>query len=154
MRPGPIPQRSEDRIRRNKDGGEITKGQAFDVTWDLPADPEWHPIAIRLYEACSSSGQSAYYQNSDWALLYSICEDLSHYKQGSKMVDRNTGELVNKARSGQMLQSIYSALERLMVAEGDRRRLRVELEAPEPKRKLASVTAIEDAAALLGVDDD
>jgi len=152
MQPGPIPMRSEDRIRRNKDGGEITKGQAYEVTWNLPADPDWHPIAKYIYDACATSGQSAYYQNSDWALLYSICEDISHYKQGSKMVDRETGEMVNKSRSGQMLQSIYSALERLMVAEGDRRRLRVELQAPEPKRKLASVTAIDEAAAALEAD--
>jgi len=40
----------------------------------------------------------------------------------------------------------------LMVAEGDRRRLRVELQAPEPKRKLASVTAIDEAAAALEAD--
>ncbi|MDQ0834489.1 hypothetical protein QF032_006333 [Streptomyces achromogenes] len=34
-----------------------------------------------------------------------------------------------------MLQTIYSAFERLLVAEGDRRRVRIELHEPEPEVK-------------------
>jgi len=140
MRPGPIPERSEDRIRRNKDGGEITKGQAMDVTWIQPANPDWHEIARNLYVSAEKSGISRYWQNSDWALFYSLCDDLSFIKnQGAR-------------RSAEMLKGVYSALQSLGLAEGDRRRMRIELEAPAPKTKLASVTAIGDAAAALEVD--
>lgn len=38
-------------------------------------------------------------------------------------------------RSGQMLQTISSAFQRLLVAEGDRRRVRTELHGPEPEVK-------------------
>jgi hypothetical protein len=150
--PGPVPKRTDERRRRNKpEGGEVTRGEMMPVTWQLAAGDDWHPIAVQLYEAAATSGQSRFYQDSDWAMLYSLCEDLSHYKQGSKGVDRDTGELYNKPRSGQMLQAIMSALQNLMLTEGDRRRLRLELLEPEKPTELASVTAINDARAALGV---
>lgn len=102
------------------------------------ADRSWHPIAQRLWDAVKQSGQADFYQASDWALLYSLCEDLSVYKKSGK-------------RSGQMLQTIYGAFERLLIAEGDRRRVRVELTEPEDETTPASVTAIADYKKALGV---
>ncbi len=137
--PGPTPKRSEERRRRNApDGVQVTKGEMMPVTWDLAPHEDWHPIAVWLYESVRTSGQSRYYQDSDWAMLYSICDDLSYYKNSGK-------------RSGQMLQSIYSAMQNLMITEGDRRRVRIELTEPERQAELASVTAINDAKATLGV---
>lgn len=114
--PGPVPKRSDQRRRRNKTA--ITKGAA-----GLPAniaklpdpDERWHPIARRIWDALTLSGQSAFYEASDWAFAYSLMDDLSEYKATSR-------------RSAQMLQTIYSAFERLLVTEGDRRRARLELE--------------------------
>ena len=116
---GPVPNHSGD-LSRDRDanrGGrsDVTKGKALPVTNIPEADPLWHPIAIQLYEALRTSGQAEFYQDSDWALAYSLAEDLSVYKRATK-------------RSGQMLQTIYSAFERLLVTEGDRRRVRLELE--------------------------
>jgi hypothetical protein len=102
------------------------------------ADREWHPIARRLWDSLKTSGQQDYYQSSDWALAYSLCEDLSYYKKSGK-------------RSGQMLQTIYSAFERLLVAEGDRRRVRIELHEPEDETQEASVLAIADYKKELGL---
>lgn len=115
---GPVPHRSED-LSRDRDanrGGrpDITKGKARPVVWPQP-DENWHDIARMLWDACQLSGQADFYQQSDIALLYSLCDDLSHFKDSHK-------------RSGQMLQTIMSSFERLLVAEGDRRRVRVELE--------------------------
>ncbi|PSL04123.1 hypothetical protein CLV30_106128 [Haloactinopolyspora alba] len=139
--PGPTPKRSEERRRRNQpEGVQVTKGEAMPVTWDIEPDVNWHPIALRLYESAATSGQSRYYQDTDWALLYSLCDDLSHYKN-------------SRVRSGQMLQSIMTALQNLMLTEGDRRRLRLELAEPEAPTELASVTAINDARAALGVGE-
>lgn len=140
--PGPVPRREAElarpRERKGRNVQPVTRGELRPVT--IPhADPDWHPIAIRLYKALKSSGQADFYQNSDWALAYSLCEDLSHYKRSSK-------------RSGQMLQTIYSALERLLVAEGDRRRVRIELHAPDDEAEPAAVLAIADYRRDLGLD--
>lgn len=129
-KPGPVPNRSEDLARdpsrKGGDRGNITKGVLRPVT--IPdEDPEWHDIAKMLWRSLQTSGQSDYYQDSDWAFAYSLCDDLTFYK--NPLTDRN-GELYHK-RSGQMLQTIYSAMERLLVTEGDRRRVRIELTAPE-----------------------
>ncbi|MER6314612.1 hypothetical protein ABT237_12695 [Streptomyces sp. NPDC001581] len=103
------------------------------------ADESWHPIAQRLWDSLKTSGQADFYQDSDWALAFSLCEDLSYYKGAGK-------------RSGQMLQTIYSAFERLLVAEGDRRRVRVELHEPAPEQQSAAVLAIADYKKDLGLE--
>ncbi|MGW4158709.1 phage terminase small subunit [Streptomyces sp. NPDC004788] len=139
---GPVPNREEDlarpRSRKGADQQSVTRGEMKPVK--IPnADRDWHPIARRLWDSLKSSGQADFYQNSDWAFAYSLCEDLSHYKKSGK-------------RSGQMLQTIYSAFERLLVAEGDRRRVRIELQEPEPEETPAAVLAIADYKKDLGVD--
>ncbi|QYW07853.1 terminase small subunit [Streptomyces phage RedBear] len=140
--PGPVPNREADLARpRSRKGGdvqEVTKGEMRPVK--IPnADRDWHPIARRLWDSLKTSGQADFYQNSDWAFAFSLCEDLSHYKKSGK-------------RSGQMLQTIYSSFERLLVAEGDRRRVRIELHEPEPETTPASVLAIADYRQELGLD--
>ncbi|MET9861971.1 hypothetical protein ABZY93_22140 [Streptomyces smyrnaeus] len=140
--PGPVPNREADLARpRERKGGDVqsvTKGVMREV--QIPNAPrDWHPIARRLWDALKTSGQADFYQNSDWAFAYSLCEDLSHYKKAGK-------------RSGQMLQTIYSAFERLLVAEGDRRRVRIELQEPADETQSASITAIADYKKELGVD--
>lgn len=50
-----------------------------------------------------------------------------------------------------MLQTIYSASERLLVAEGDWRRVRIELHEPEPEEQSAAVLAIADYKKDLGL---
>lgn len=138
---GPIPNRSDDlarpRERKGSDQVPVTKGVARKVRWPAP-DPEWHKLARDLYLACKSSGQADFYQQSDVALLYSLCEDLSVYKSSFK-------------RSGQMLQTIYSTLSNLLVSEGDRRRVRIELNEPSEDSTPASVTAIDAYKKALGI---
>lgn len=138
---GPIPNREDDlarpRSRKGSDQQPVTKGVARPAS--IPeADEEWHPIARLLWDSLLESGQQDYYQSSDWAIAYSLCEDLSRYKSSNK-------------RSGQMAQTIYSAMSDLLVTEGARRRVRIELEAPEPETKPASVVAIEGYKSQLGV---
>lgn len=130
---GPIPRRESDLARpRERKGGKVQpvqKGRLREVT--IPeADPDWHPIAKMIWESAQTSGQADYYQDTDYALLYSICEDISVYKDNSR-------------RNGQILSSLYSTLGRLMFTEGDRRSLRLELHADEPEDD-AEVHAIED----------
>lgn len=142
MPPGPVPNRSEDLARpRSRKGGdrtEVTKGTMRPV--EIPEmDPDWHPIAKMLWQSLEQSGQADFYQQSDWAFAYSICEDLTRYKE--PLVNQATGELYFK-RSGQMLATIYSAMERLLVTEGDRRRVRIELQPPEPEGDDATLVVL------------
>lgn len=145
---GPIPSHSDDlardRTRNGRPDQEITKGVRRPAT--IPEmDPDWHHIAKMLWTALQESGQSDFYQSSDWALAYSICEDLSLYKKPSVSKD---GEEYFK-RSGQMLQTIYSAMERLLVSEGDRRRVRIELDEPASDEKSAELVAIDSYKDML-----
>ena len=113
---GPVPKRSDQRRRRNQPAaGEITKAAGSRRVPVPRADPKWHPLARRWYNALSRSGQAAFYEPSDWAFAYSLADDLSYYKKSSK-------------RSGQMLTAIYAGMERLLTTEGDRRRASLELD--------------------------
>ena len=140
---GPVPNRSEDlarpRERRGGDAKSPTKGISRPAK--VPNAPrEWHPIARRLWDSVKESGQTDFYESSDYALLYSLCDDLSEFKNA-------------KHRSAQMAQTLYSALGNLLVTEGDRRRAGIELNDPEPDTPEASVLAIADYKKDLGLDD-
>jgi len=111
---GPIPKRSDERARRNAPEREVVKADGAKKVPIPAADRNWHPIAKRLWNAMKKSGQAVFYEPSDWAVAYSLMDDLSYYKNQHK-------------RSGQMLAAIMAALTSLMLTEGDRRRLQIEL---------------------------
>lgn len=139
---GPVPNREEDlarpRSRKGSDEQEVKKGLMRKVT--VPrADPDWHAIAKQIYNSLKKSGQSDYFQDSDWAYAFMLCEDISQYKK-------------SKQRSAMMASTIYSALGNLLVTEADRRRVRIELQEPEPETTSASVLAIADYKRELEVD--
>lgn len=122
---GPVPKREESRQRRNQKETPTVKAPGAEEVSVPEADPAWHPIAKRVWDAAVVSGQARFYEPSDWAVLFSLMDDLSDYK----MADR---------RSGQMLQTIMSSLSSLLLTEGDRRRLQIELARP-------SAEVLEDA---------
>lgn len=118
---GPIPKRSED-LRGHRAKAELeakTRLEIIGVVTPIAPDPEWHPIAKRFYESLAESGQSRFYEPSDWAYAYSVMEDLSNYKN-------------SPARSGVLHSSIMSSLSGLLVTEGDRRRVSLELTRVDP----------------------
>lgn len=117
-----MPKRTEELQRdRSRKGARdpITYGQMLPVNEeDFTPDPDWHPTAIMLWNAALSSGQRDYYQNSDYAILYHACEELTRYKTMSRP-------------SSQLLMAIMQTLGDLLVTEGDRRRVRLELQLPK-----------------------
>lgn len=133
---GPVPNRSEDLARErteadNRRAGtlDVRKGTLRPTKAPKP-DPDWHPIATMLYTSLGRSGQSDWYQDSDWAYAYMVCDELSVYKSSEKT-------------NGQVLATIYSAMSSLLVTEGDRRRVAIELESPPKNEKKASDFAME-----------
>lgn len=127
--PGPIPKRSEERIRRNKDDTEITKIEASgpvdqpDLGFDDP-----HPIIADLWKSMGESAQSNYYEPSDWqAARYTL-----HFADG----------LLKSSRpSAQMFAGVHSAMTDLLITEGARRRVRMEI---DRDKTTASVVDISD----------
>lgn len=79
---GPVPKRSGDRNgHRSKDEALAVTSVELEGEVDIPdADPERHPIAQDLWESLEKSGQARFYEPSDWAIAYSLCDDLSYYK--------------------------------------------------------------------------
>lgn len=78
------------------------------------AAEHWAETARSTYEAFSVSGQARFYQPSDWALLWLMCDELDQYQSAAK-------------RNGQILAAILSGFSSLLATEGDRRRLQIEL---------------------------
>ena len=90
---------------------------------------QWHPVAKMLWKAVKESGQTKFYQSSDWAMLYSLCDDISYAKQ-------------QKKRPAQLIQTIYSELGNLLVSEGSRRRVQIELYRPTEEELKSSDVAV------------
>jgi hypothetical protein len=134
--PGPPPKRSEERIRKNDPaGGAPTRIDATDLAAvDAPmADQEWHEVAIMLYESLKDSAQSFYYEPSDWAYAYTVCESLSRDLKPQFVGFEQLGEDITRATferiplKGGSLTAYTKALSLLGVTETDRRKMGVEI---------------------------
>lgn len=135
-RRGPLPKRTDEPQHRSNEAKKSDVKKALiagDVMRPEP-DPDWHPIARMLWDAACDSPQNRWYEATDWAVLFSLCDDVSYFKRGAK-------------RSGQMLATINSMMLSLMLTEGDRRRIGVEIQrASEEQLKSPGVEALEDWA--------
>jgi hypothetical protein len=131
--PGPVPKRSEVRRRQNKPTTPVSKAPASPMVRKPPPLATWHPIAVRWFEALGASGQAVFFEPSDWAHATFVADAMSR--------------LCNQGRySAQLFTAIDSASARLLVTEGDRRRLRVELQR-EP------AADVDEDAAVAMLDD-
>ncbi len=131
---GPPPKRSSERRRRNK-GSKPAEGKAAPVVKKPPASKGWHPIAKRWFNSLADSGQSKFYEPSDWAMAYVVAESISRdLKPQVVAVPEKTGEPVFETvpMKGASLSAYLKAMTALMVSEGDRRRAGLELERPDP----------------------
>ena len=127
---GPVPKRSEERIRRNKPEVEITKIEAGG-TVEQPElgllDPD--PMIVDFWDALGKSAQSKYYEHSDWA----FARFTLHFADG----------LLKSSRpSAQMFQGINSALSDLLVSEGARRRVRLEIERQQTSASVVDISEL------------
>lgn len=156
--PGPPPKRSDERRRRNEPAaGPVVKVDVEALAKDAPEDslpfliaqpiviPEpplnkdgeedWHPIALRLWYSLKRSGQALYWEPSDWAIAQLVCESISRdlkpqfvgVAQGSEGMP---GEPIYERipLKGASLGAYAKMFGQLMLTEGERRRLSIELE--------------------------
>lgn len=112
---GPVPKRSEDRIRY--DGNVIDKVHAFGVVKkpELGLGDNPHPIITDFWDAVGESAQTRYYEASDWQYLRVSLHFLNKLLRSNKP-------------SAQMLTVVNQMLSDLLVSEGQRRRVRMEIE--------------------------
>lgn len=134
---GPVPKRSTERRRRNKEGTPDTV-RAIVETVAVPAPlTTWHPIAKAWYESLESSGQSKFFEPSDWAAAQYVAESMSV-------------NLKQRRFSSQLFAAVWDAMEDLLTTEAARRRVRMEIERGPEQLELAGVTALADYRDRLG----
>lgn len=153
---GPVPKKESERRRRNKDAvkvevvnvdallaGEVEiplpptkwvdeEDENGDKTGEKVEVDAWHPIALEIYESVKRSGQVIWMEPSDWSVLYLMCESLSRDLQ-PQFVGIGEGEGAEPVYAiiplkGASLNAYTKTMASLMMLEGDRRRLRIELE--------------------------
>lgn len=78
-------------------------------------EPGWHEIARKWFVALGESGQAVFYEPSDWAEARLIAEVMSRALEADKV-------------NGPLLAALQAGSTRLLATEGDRRRMRVELQ--------------------------
>lgn len=139
--PGPIPKRSGERVRRNKPDVPLKIGQA-QPTKRPPEDKSWHITAKRIYRSLKNSGQTSFWQDSDWEYARFAMEQLS-------LALHTAGD--RPLRAGQMAE-INRMMTELMVTEPARRRARIELQHASDNDASAgpdaTVTALSDYSGI------
>ncbi len=126
--PGPPPKRTSQRRRRNKPSEPVTQAAAGQVTVPDP-DESWHPTARRLFDGACLSGQTVFYQQSDWETLYLLCDSISREFHPQPIVTRE-GDVIEVVLSpkASSLMAWSKMMSALLLTEGDRRRVRLELD--------------------------
>ena len=151
MSPGPPPKKDAERRRRNKTAGNDGSLSYLpadvvtlpDIPVDVPeADCDWHPIAVQLWEAQKKSGQSMWMEPSDWAMFYLMCESISRDLNPQVVGTTDDGEILRDyiPLKGASLGAYLKGFASLLVTEGDRRRLRIELERDRRAEEAQSAT--------------
>lgn len=112
--PGPLPKRSDQRRRANKPDVPLRKGKAQPFVSCPPAGKDWDKRARDWYKSLALSGQSVFYEPTDWhtALVAgALLSDI--YRNGFAVASQ--------------MQAWIAMNSELMATEGARRRARVEL---------------------------
>lgn len=145
---GPPPKRSSQRRRANDPAaGEPTIGEAAEHVEVPSADPEWHAVVVSWFESLAKSGQSAFYEPSDWATALVLAESMSRELKPQPVVDKDGNvTMVSMPPKAAAVAAFLKGCTVLMATEGDRRRLALELERPKPDvGEAGNVSRIEDA---------
>lgn len=119
------------------------------------ADPEWHPVAAAWFASLADSGQSRFYEPSDWATAVVLAESISRELKPQPLVigvgKDAVLEMVSMPPKAASVAAWLKGMTALLATEGDRRRSALELHRPAGNGEEASdVTWLDDARARLG----
>jgi hypothetical protein len=115
---GPIPKRSDLRMghpHEAQNPADVTRVQLNGVVEppELGFEPD-HEIVAEIWESVKLSGQSIFYEPSDWTMLKFWLMQLETY--------------LNHPGRATMLDVIASNLSAFLLTEGDRRRMKMEID--------------------------
>jgi hypothetical protein len=118
---GPIPKRSDLRMghpHEAQNPADVTRVQLSGVVEppELGFEPD-HEIVTEIWEAVKLSGQAIFYEPSDWVM----------FKFWLQRVDE-TLEMQGKRGYATMLDVVASQLSQFNLTEGDRRRVKMEID--------------------------
>lgn len=127
-KPGPIGKRSEERVRRNKTGEDGLMTESVQMIGDVEVPPlnlgvETHPLIQDLWDSLPSSGQTRFWEPSDWEYARITMYALNNMLHSSKI-------------SAMLLSTIDAMMSKLLLTEGDRRRVKVEVQRNEATGKV------------------
>lgn len=152
---GPVPKRSSQRRRQNKPDVPVEHAEGAPVSDPPESDESWHPVALAWFTALGKSGQSQFYEPSDWQVAVLIAESISRdlkpqfvgFEEGVDDDGHDFKKVALQALplKGSALTAYLRGMSSLLVTEGDRRRLRLELEKP-PEPGSERDAAISDLA--------
>lgn len=144
---GPPPKRSEERRRTNESEIPIEKvnlDELIQLDVEVPTAVEnWEPLTKEFWRAFTRSGQAIWYEPTDWMTAFMLMEVLDRWLKPQEVKVGQIGSANNEATGGDVtyvfeekilampggvLTSILKGLTALMATEGDRRKLRIELE--------------------------
>jgi hypothetical protein len=108
----------------------VTKPAAGSTVTIPEPDDEWHPAAGVWYSSLAESGQSAFYTSSDWATAWMVAEQISREFKPKPMRIGDETVLVEAPVTGAGMAAFLRACAVLLVTEGDRRRVAMELQKP------------------------
>ena len=126
---GPLPKRDAERRRQNKPEVPTDTVRMVGTVHAPPCPAHLHPLARAWYKSLGESGQSRYYEPSDWATARIWATLLSEQLSSGKP-------------AANMINEWQRAAHELMTTEGARRRMRMEIE-----RGGGSVEAVSDIEA-------
>lgn len=131
---GPVPKRDDNRAGHRSKSERADKVVATMGAVDAPApDSTWAPEARDWYLSLARSGQSFYYEPSDW--------------QRHRLTARMIHELVTSSRpSAELFKAVQSAMDAALDTEAARRRNRIEVDRERPTTG-SDDAATDDAAA-------
>lgn len=138
---GPIPKRMNQRL------GHLTKADKAGVSRVKSAGAvkpprlrkDIHHVARSWYESLAQSGQSKYYEPSDWALAVYAAEAMSRSLEGDRF-------------SSDLFRQVFSVAESLLTTEWARRRARIEVDRSEDGEDDESRRPVVDYRKMLGVE--
>ncbi|QGJ90156.1 terminase small subunit [Mycobacterium phage SheaKeira] len=121
---GPIGKRDEELVRRNVKEPVETVTVLGTVTipelGDISFNGETHPLITDMYESIKASAAVKYYEPTDWQFarlaLFTLNQELIYARDNGKPV------------GAMKLTAINQMLSALLLTEGDRRRVRLEIE--------------------------
>lgn len=123
--PGP-PRKPWNELQKNQphdhryiaESGPITRGRTRSAGITIPeADPRWLPLSRSWYNSLKLSGQSDWYEASDWATAVTAADAFDKFL---------------RTRNATILAHFVRLSERLAVTVVDRARARIYLAEPEP----------------------